>query len=372
MRPGEPTVRAEAAPRPAENGGTVPTISGMSRSQALPEGLNAAPPPVPSSTPQYYLPSTIAMEQAIRLWERQTGISARGYGGATLMYRPVLLAQVQVRYADRKSEVNTVLPYAFHVPHVPRAGLIHWDEYRAPYVDPRELSHTPFMEAAYGDLSPGLADSRRLTELKREIVDYLYQTASLTIMHNPELDLYAQPGMSRRDFLVQAQTIARQARDEELDRVMRQYDKRFDDLEAKLRKKARELAAEQQQLDTVRNEEMFTAGEAVLSLLRGRTTYTLSRVSRARRYKNYAQEDLAETEQAIAELEAQLDDLHAQMEAALHGIQEKWARAAAVVEDYRITPYKKDIYLDAFGIGWKPHWMIVINGQQQLIPAWGG
>src|SRR5690606_27765559 len=126
-------------------------------------------------------------------------------------------------------------------------------------------------------------------------------------MHNPELDLYAQPGMSRRDFLVQAQTIARQARDEELDRVMRQYDKRFDDLEAKLRKKARELAAEQQQLDTVRNEEMFTAGEAVLSLLRGRTTYTLSRVSRARRYKNYAQEDLAETEQAIAELEAQLD-----------------------------------------------------------------
>ena len=405
----EPPVQAGSTPRPASlpdfgapplrpttpepapaNGSTMPSVSVGTFSPDLTQpsipldtglqsrpvaedanDVNGAPPPVSATTAQYYLPTTVSREQAMAAWERKTGIPVSSYGGAALMYRPILLAQAQARYTDRKSDVTTVQAYAYHVPHVARAGLIHWDEYRAPYTDPRDLSQTPLMEAGYGDLSPGLADGKRLTELKREVVDYIYQTASLVLMHNPGLDLYGQPEMNRRDFLIQAQTLARQARDGELDKVMSQYDKKFDDLEARLRKKARDLAAGQQQFDAVKNEEMFTTGEALLSLLRGRTTYTLSRVSRARRYKNYVQEDVTDAEAAIAELEAQVDGLHAEMENALHQIQDRWARAAAVVEDYRITPYKKDIYLDAFGIGWKPHWVVVVNGQQQLISAWG-
>ena len=39
-------------------------------------------------------------------------------------------------------------------------------------------------------------------------------------------------------------------------------------------------------------------------------------------------------------------------------------------EDYRVTPYKKDIYLGVFGIGWKPNWLVQVNGQLTIIPAW--
>ncbi len=56
-------------------------------------------------------------------------------------------------------------------------------------------------------------------------------------------------------------------------------------MESKLRKTAQMLDANRKQLDTAKSEEMFTTGEAVLSLLQGRTTYTLSRMSRAKRYK---------------------------------------------------------------------------------------
>jgi hypothetical protein len=73
----------------------------------------------------------------------------------------------------------------------------------------------------------------------------------------------------------------------------------------------------------------------------------------------------------IADIEDQMEILQQRMEQELAQVNAKWGDIAGISEEYRITPFKKDIYLDAFGIGWKPHWMIVVNGQPTLLPAWG-
>ncbi|HEX3049335.1 MAG TPA: hypothetical protein VHP83_01680, partial [Aggregatilineaceae bacterium] len=119
------------------------------------------------------------------------------------------------------------------------------------------------------------------------------------------------------------------------------------------------------------NEELFTMGEAALSLLRGRTTYTLSRVSRARRYKGNIQGDVYESEAQISELEDQIEEAEARMQDELAATNAKWSDIASVIEDYPVTPFKKDIYLGVFGIGWKPNWLVVVNGAPTLVPAWG-
>jgi hypothetical protein len=154
--------------------------------------------------------------------------------------------------------------------------------------------------------------------------------------------------------------------------VTAQYEKQFDQVETKLRKQVRGLEADRKQLSTARNEELFTTGEAALSLLRGRTTYTLSRVSRARRYKGYIEEGVNEAEAMISELELQLDELQSRMEQDLAALNARWGERASAIEEYRITPFKKDIYLGVFGIGWKPHWLVMVNGQPQMIAAWEG
>lgn len=374
--PQRPATSPEADPPPAPPEATraasppPPANAARRREPALPEGYSRTAPAVTSSIAQYYLPTTLTLEQALRHWEQQTQLSARGYDDARLAYEPVLLAQAQVRYADRKSGVTAERSYAYQVPGVPKAGLIQWEDYRAGYIDPTQIGREPAGEAAYGDPSPGLVDSSRMSSLRREVEDYIYKTGTLTVMHNAALNLYGGVGMSRRDFLVQAQNLARERRDEELDKAITQYEKKFDTLEDRLRRKARELSAEQKQYDEVKNEEMFTTGEALLSLLRGRTTYTLSRVSRARRYKGYIQEDLFESEQVIAELEGELDELQARMEQELAAINAKWGELAMKTEEYVITPYKKDIYLDLFGIGWRPQWMVILSGRPLVIPAW--
>ncbi len=360
----------QAPQRPTGN--TQPT-SGRTRSGIeLPEGFNMTPPPLPSSVAQYYLPAELSIQQAVGAWERRSGMRAEPLGEALVLYESFLLAQLEIRYADRKSGANTIQTFACHIPSVPKAGLISWDEYQAPYIDPRDISQSPFGEAAYGDLSAGLTDSKRMTALRNELVDYAYKTAGVTLMYNPELEMYGEPGLRRRDFLVQAQGIARQKRDQELDVVVAKYDKQFDALEAKLRKTIRALEAERDQLDSAKSEELFTTGEALLSLLRGRTTYTLSRISRSKRYKGYIQEDVNEREVVISEVERQLYDLEVEMEDVLAQVNDKWGKIAGIVEDYRLTPLKKDIYPGIFGIGWKPNWLVLVAGQPTLIPAWSG
>ena len=111
------------------------------------------------------------------------------------------------------------------------------------------------------------------------------------------------------------------------------------------------------------------AGEAVFSLLKGRTAYTLSRASRATRMRRQTDEDLTESEEVIAEIESEIIELEQQFEQELHQLNERWASIANTVEDYLITPYKKDIHVELFGIGWIPHWFAMVNGQPVMIPA---
>ena len=338
----------------------------------LPEGLSLTPPVVSASIAQHFLPARVALETAIEAWERETGQRAERPGEARLAYEPLLLAQADVRFADRKSNISQIGYYAYHVRDVAQAGLLRWEEHRAPYTDPRDLDSVPFGEAAYGDLPPALVDPRRMTALARELEDYLYKTAALTVLHNPDLDLFGAPGMPRRDFLVQAGGLARQRRDAEIDAVAQRYDKIFDRLEEQLRRTARDLESEQRELDARRSEELWTTGEAMMSLLRGRTSYTVSRMSRTRRYRQQSHDEVYEAEQRISELEAQLDQAQAAMESELRAIHDRWTRIAGQADEYRISAYKKDIHLGVFGIGWVPYWWFAAGGEPVLLPAWGG
>ena len=58
-------------------------------------------------------------------------------------------------------------------------------------------------------------------------------------------------------------------------------------------------------------------------------------------------------------------------EDAVRDLNERWAKIATSIEQYQITPYKKDITVDLFGIGWVPYWYAVVNNQPLLLPAMG-
>jgi hypothetical protein len=361
----QPTVSANTQPATSP-GLTQTVVAGV----IVPSGYSAKQPPVSGSTPQYFLPNTLTGQQALGQWERQTNFTAQSVTGMVMAYKPVLLAQATVRYQDRKTQLFTARTYAFHVPGLEKSGIVHWEEYAAAPVDPKRVSGEPLAEAIFGDLAPGLTDTKRLTSLKGELVDMLYNTATLKIPYNPTLNLYGNPDASHSEFLAQSQQVAREKRDAEIDQVAAKYEKIMDRLEDRLRRKARELEAEKKELSARKREELFTQGEAILSLLKGRTTYTLSRTSRAHRYSQQTREDLRESEEVLAEIEQEMELTEQQFQNELRQVNDKWAKIAAQVQEHVVTPFKKDIQLDMFGIGWLPHWYAEVNGQPLMLPAY--
>ncbi|MFN8418439.1 MAG: DUF87 domain-containing protein [Anaerolineae bacterium] len=349
--------------------GSGSTVALTQKGPDLPDGYGPMPPVLSSSKAQFYLPTVTNLQQAIRQYEQRLGIQASKFGGSQLLYRPVLLAQAVVRYLDRKSGVEDDQRWAFHIPNVESAGFIRWSDYQATPIDPGQISQEPYGEAFYGTPSAGLTDSKRMTALRNELVDYLYRTAAMTVFYNSTLNTYGAARESKRDFLIRLQQIARERRDAEIDQTTAKYDATLAKLEEKHRREIRDLDGDQAALDELKREDLYTTGEAIMSLMKGRTTYTLSRMSRARRYKKQAAERAFSTQQNIQDLEQQMDATQNELQDVLRGINDKWAKVATTVEETKINPLKKDIVLEVFGIGWIPSWYVTLNNQSLILPA---
>jgi phage host-nuclease inhibitor protein Gam len=95
-------------------------------------------------------------------------------------------------------------------------------------------------------------------------------------------------------------------------------------------------------------------------------------MSRTRRYKTQAQERAVASEHAVADIEQQIESRQQELQRVLKDINDKWARVATSVEEVKLTPYKKDITLEIYGIGWVPTWYAVLNGQPMMLPAFAG
>ena len=352
---------------PAQNTGSY-----GAQGDGLPSGYSMVTPSLSSTVTQYFLPVNVPLQQALAYWEQQFNQRAANAMQHLILYQPFLMVQCEVRYLNRKMAINTIEHYAYHVFDVQRSGLLHWEEHIAPSLSSRTLESDPMSGAGFGELPTGLTDRKRMTGLEKEVIDVIYKTASITLPVHEELKIYSSPGQPLSDFRARVNGAARELRDAEIDKVTEKFERDFDRYEEKYKREARELDADEAALDGLGKESWATMGEAALSLLRGRTTYTLSRVSRVRRYQEQAKKDVSESEQVLSEITGQMDELQQRFEIEIGRINDKWARIASNVTDVRVTPYKKDIHTELFGIGWLPAYYVVLAGRGEMLPAWHG
>jgi hypothetical protein len=334
-----------------------------------PQGYTMSQPAVPSSIAQYFLAPAIGAQQALMSWQQRTGFSAAAVPGLAMAYQPTLLAQAAIRYSERKANIFTARYYAYRIDNLDKQSLIHWEEHEIQPVDTRSIGTAPAGNAIFGELAPGLTDNKRMTTLKKELVDVLYNTVRLHIPYNPSLKVYGDPNAEDSEFLAQSAQTAREQRDADIDKVTSKYEVLMDKLEDKRIKEERDLGQERQELADRKREQLFTQGEAFLSLLRGRTTYTLSRSSRATRFARQSEADLTESQQVLQDIDQEMDELEQRFQQELRQVNEKWAAVAADVQEYLVTPYKKDIHVELFGVGWIPFYYTEVSGQQVLLPA---
>ncbi len=319
----------------------------------------ASRPAVPGRTAEYFLPNNLTVSQGAKHDGRSLPADAKPLG---ILYRPVLLAQADVRFLNRKYNLDQELKRTALVIEPDRRGAVRWEDHTASPIESRQLDRGPVPNARFAPLEEPLSDAKTVRAMQTDFVDWVYRETEVIVKANETLKIYAGPDVSDEKFAQQCQKAAAEKAEIEADKVEARFEKKIDALETKLAREERELREDEADYKQRKMQEAATHAETLFSLFSKRRRSVSSSMSK-RRLTAKAREDVEESKEEIERLNQEIDEMEADMKEALDELEEKWNDVAADTSEIPVTPYKKDVSVELFGVAWMPYHLVKSGGQ---------
>jgi len=353
-----PTAAAQPAAAPQAAASPAPAAAAAPAQVSLPG--TASRPRVPGRTNEYFLPNNLTLSQAERAEGESLPLDSRPLG---LLYRPVLLAQADVRFLNRKYNVDYTLKRTALVVEPDRRGSVRWQEHTMGAIDARSLESRPAVDDRFESLDEPLSDEKVLRSMESDFQDWVYRDSYIMVRANEELGVYAGPELSDDEFAQLCQKAAAEKAEVEADKLEAQFERKLDALETKLTREERELESDRAEYNQRKMQEAATHAETIFGLFSKRRRSVSSSMTK-RRMTAKAAEDVKESEEEIERLKKEIDKLEDEMKEALDALEEKWNDIAARTTEIKLTPYKKDVAVELFGVAWVPYHLVEAGGRQ--------
>lgn len=362
----QPSVdRLQAIPVPTSEPAAKPIST--TRSSSASDG-SMTKPPVPAGIREYFLPQNYSLPEAFSAANRP---QAYGATVQSVLYRPTLLASAQIRVLDRKHGVDSEVTKTAHVNVLDRRGIVRWDEF--PYAGPSldRIETSPVASARFAGMESPLNDSKLMTALQKDFTDWVFRNSSVKARANTALKIFAGPDVSQADFMKACADAARDARDAEIEKKTAAIDKKIKSIEDKLIREERELRQDQEDLRNRNIETGLSGAEALAGMLGvGRKKSLSTSVSKFRMAQN-AKEDVRESEEAIAQFKKDIAQLQRERDDIVKSVSDRWGNVVNDIDEVTINPKKTDIYVNLFGVAWKPFYVVTAGGETFELPAFG-
>jgi hypothetical protein len=355
------TAAAPAAPQVAAVEPVRAAAAAVEAGPSLPG--TTARPAVPGRMAEYFLPHTLTLSQAEQVEGARLPLDSQPLG---LLYRPVLLAQADVRFTNRKYNLDYALKQTAIVPEPDRRGTVSWGAYTTGGIDTRSLDNRPVHDARFDSLEEPLSSETVMRALERDFQEWVYREAAVTVRANEALGIYAGPDVSEAEFAAMCQKAAAEKASVEADKLEAQFEKKIDSLETKLSREERELESDRAEYNQRKMQEAATHAETLFSLFSKRRRSVSSSMTK-RRMTARAADDVKESEEEIARLKKDIDKMEAEMQRALDDLEAKWNDIADDTTEIKVTPYKKDIVVELFGVAWLPYHLVDAGGRLQTL-----
>ncbi len=370
-----PAPQAESTPKPSLDSlqaVPIPAAEPANRQSAIvnpkSEGSRAKPP-VPNGVREYFLPQNYSLSEAFEFAGR-----AMPYGAAIqgVIYRPTLLASAQVRILDRKHGVDSEITKTVLVDTLDRRGIVRWEEFSFPGPPLERIETAPDPSARFAPIEPPLNDAKLMTALQKDFTDWVARTSAVKARVNAALKVFAGPDISQAEFMKACADAARDARDSEIAKKTAPIERKLKTLEDKLRREERELREDEATLSARKLEEMGTHAENVLGLFTGsRSTRKLSSSLAKRRMTENAKAEVQESIESIAQYKKEIAELQREREDLIREISDRWGNVVNDIEEVTVAPKKTDVYVNFFGVAWKPYYFVEAAGETFELPAFG-
>lgn len=323
-------------------------------------------PAVPIAIPEFYLPVGFGPGEALKAAGRPETVDMTS---SNTIYRPSLVVQARVAYLERKYNLSQEVVYTARIDEMRRKRLVRWENQLVSPLDSDHFIDSPAEGARYDTLDDlPLNDSAFVTGLETDFVDWIYRTQAMTVRINEALGVVAGPDVSDEDFKKQCSEAIESRKNDEFEGVKKKYELKLDKLEAKLKKEMLELEEDQEELSHRRLEEVGKGLENAIGLFSGRRR-SISTSLTKRRMTSRAKSDLESSELEVKNIEAEMASMEEDMKKELEAVEARWTGAVDKVIELPVSPYKKNIFTEVFGVVWIPFYAFKEGDSWVTVPA---
>jgi hypothetical protein len=321
-----------------------------------PAAVRSGPAPVASAPPKSeraILPPDIT----------QYYIPVRSSGGTSegLTYHPMLLGTAEIHYSNSKTvemtqQLNLLAAFADGP-----AGL-DWSQAVAIDLPADDLEAEPEAGAQFAEVPAEATKAKSYASWRRDLASWIYRNQRLELLESPALEIVSNPGESERDFRVRLQQLAREQRDDAVEKLRKKYAPKFEVLEDRKRRAEQAVARETEQASGQKMQTAISFGATLLSSFLGRkraSMSTLGRATTAVRGVGRSMKEAQDVERAQDNVEAiaqKVADLEADFQAETKALEQSFDPQTEELEKVSLKPTKANIAVKVLTLAWAPYW----------------
>lgn len=318
-------------------------------------------PTISSEIQQVFIPltksSNLVMQEIKN--KNQSQIS---FETANLIYNPGALGKALIHYQDKITDLRedlekTLILRSFE--------LMNWE--KSEEIKISNLLTKPEANAKFGEISGNINDSKDFNELKKNFADFIFYNSNFKLYHSPLIKIYSKPRESKSDFILRITQMARERRDEEVDKIEEKYSKDLQKLKEKLERSQEVLLKKQATANSLKQEAMVSAGESVIKIFMGRrsTTSASKAMNKYQKSKTVAI-DIQEAQKDIETLNKEMELLENKLKIEVESIKERREKEISEIKEVLIQPKKSDIEVKIVSLAWIPYWEITYKKEGKL------
>src|SRR5688572_2131149 len=332
---------------------------------ATPEAVAATPtrnapeqnhrPVLPPEIVQYYVP-----------------VRSSAGPNARLSYHPMVIGAAEVRYSDSKT-IDMTQQLSLMTPVTDGPVELDWSESVPLHLPVEDLESEPEEGSQFVIVPAKAAKEKSYATWRKDFASWIYRNQRLELLESPSLEIASKPGETERDFRVRLQLLAREKRDEAVEKLRRKYAPKFEQLEERKRRAQHAVEREREQAKGQKLQTAISVGATLLSSFMGRKRVSMSTLGRATTAVRGAgrsmkeADDVNRAEENVAAVEQKLADLDAEFKAETMSLERLFDPQTEALEKVSVKPTKANISVKLLALAWAPYWH---DADGTVKPAW--
>jgi len=300
-------------------------------------------------------------QRYLAVWKSPSEVGLSASSEKTLIYEPHLLVSGKVRFYDDKRGVDVVNPIAYLAGAPDEFGRTNWDEALKISNWEKSLLSSPDypdnVGVKFDNVPEAMNTSSELGKIEKEFSNWLYQTQRMYTLEHEELDVYQSDDETEEAFRMRLELRAREARDNEVDKLHEKYETKFRRLDEKIRKEERDLDEALADKRGRRNDELINVVETVFGGVFGKRRRSTSSVTTKRRMARKAAEKVEESREDLDMLDLAKRELEDELRDRVAEISSKWDKVSQGISKKEIKPRRTDVKVMDPIITWYPYWV---------------